>query len=107
MGLVLHSQALRGLLGGEVALRCRQHFVADHEFPDGRGTQQRREEVGVQLPVGMIARRGRFSVPAHRIGEAGLEEIVIYCQKASEEIGEGVSLFGGKVRQVLAVAPRQ
>ena len=50
-------QPLRGDLCRQVALRLRQEFVADHELADVGG-QERREEVGVELPVLLRRRRG-------------------------------------------------
>ena len=45
------AQTLCGFLGGEVALGFREELVADDELAHGRRPQERREEVGVELPV--------------------------------------------------------
>ena len=50
------SQALGGFLGGQVALGLGEQLVADHELADGR-PQERRVEVGVELPVVASGRR--------------------------------------------------
>ena len=44
------AQPLRGILRGDVALGLGEQLVADHELADVRA-QQRREEVGVELPA--------------------------------------------------------
>ena len=53
--LVMHfrqlAQSTCGLLGSQIALRLAEHLVADHELLDGGRAQQRRVEVGVELPV--------------------------------------------------------
>src|ERR1039457_1884472 len=51
MGLRHGAQAGGGALGRDVPLRHAQHLKADHEFPDGRGAQQRRIVVRVEVPL--------------------------------------------------------
>src|SRR5579863_3612049 len=48
-------QTARSGLWRDVALRSAQHFKADHKLPDRRRAQQRRIEVGVQMPLGVGA----------------------------------------------------
>ena len=43
-----------GLLGGEVALGFGQELEADHELAHRRRAQERRVEVGVELPVCLL-----------------------------------------------------
>lgn len=45
------AQALGGLFRSKVALGLGEEFVADHEFLNGRGTQEWRIKMRVQLPV--------------------------------------------------------
>lgn len=71
------TQAFCGLFRRQITLGFRQHLVADHKFTYGRGAQQRRIKVGVQLPVLILfAIKGR-AVPAHGIRERALEQVVI------------------------------
>ena len=51
MAIGERAQTLCGFLGGEVALGFREELVADHELANGRRSQKRRVEVGMELPV--------------------------------------------------------
>ena len=61
LSLVVHlaqlAQALGGRFGGQVALRHGQHLKADHELAHRGRAQQRRVEMGVQVPLRMTAAR--------------------------------------------------
>ena len=59
------AQARRRGFRGDVALGRTQHLEPDHEFLDRRGTQERRVEVGVHLPLGMDRAIGGLLVEAH------------------------------------------
>mmetsp|Transcript_33227 Transcript_33227/g.81522 ORF Transcript_33227/g.81522 Transcript_33227/m.81522 type:complete len:86 (+) Transcript_33227:480-737(+) len=59
------AEARGGLLGGEVALRFREEFKADHEFADGGGAEKRRVKVHVEVGFRMGEAVGGGLVDAH------------------------------------------
>src|SRR5712691_7968964 len=77
VNLARFDNPVRGALRRNVALRRAEKFVADHEFLNRRGAQQRREIMGVEVALFVSAAVGRFLVKSHGIGEGGLEQIVI------------------------------
>jgi hypothetical protein len=84
-----HGAQHRGcLLGCQVTLRFGQHLEADHELAHGGRTQQRWIEMGVQLPavsvVTPVIRSIRGAMPAHRVRERGLEQVVVARGQALE-----------------------
>jgi len=93
-------QPLRGLFLREVALGFGEHLVADHEFFDGGRAQERGVEVGVELPVIVILLAEGRAVPAHGVGEGGLEEVVVAGEEALEDVGEGIAFLGLEIGQV-------
>lgn len=100
-------QPRRGLLCRNVALRIRQHLIADHELLDRRRAQQWRVKVGVQLPMGIRLTIGWLPMPPHRIGETGLEKIVILDQQPLQDICQAVPFSLVKLRQAAHRTPRQ
>ena len=71
------AQTLCCLFCGQVSLGLCQHFITNHKFTYGGGAQQRRIKVRVQLPVLILFAIKWRAVPAHRVGEGALEEVVI------------------------------
>lgn len=71
------AQTLCCLFCGQVSLGFCQHFITNHKFTYGGGAQQRRIKVRVQLPVLILFAIKWRAVPAHRVGEGALEEVVI------------------------------
>ena len=55
------SQALGGLLGGQVALRLAQQLVADHELAHGRRPQERRQAALGRVLAGCLDGEGAAS----------------------------------------------
>lgn len=93
-----------GCLCHKIALSIGQHLVANHKFPNCRGSQQRGVEVGVKLPKSRSRRQGRSPVPPHRIRELCLEQISIPRAKPLEDIGKGCPLIICEVRQTRDMA---
>ena len=77
-----------GGLGRQIALRHRQQLIANHELADGGRSEQRRIEVGVQVPglAGIVI--GRLLVKTHRIREWSFEEIVVARRDLFQSVGE-------------------
>ena len=98
------SKPFGGLFGGQVALGFGQHFVTDHEFTNRGGTQKRGVEVGVQPPFGVFAAVEGCAVPAHRIGEAGLEQVVVAGGKLFEYLRQCATLTVVQVGDAADVA---
>ena len=98
------SQTRCGVFGSDVALGHAQHFKTYHEFTDCRGTQERRVEVGVEVPFRM--RRAIYwrLMEAHGVGEADVEEVVIAGGEALEDVGEGVAFVTGELGEQTEVA---
>ena len=71
--------------------------------------------MGMQLPgrifdirsVFACLRPGRRAVPAHRIGERGLEQVVVPGKQLFQYLCQSVPLRPGQVRQPQHVAARQ
>ncbi len=107
MHLTHRPQPVGGLLRGDVPLGTGQHLVAHHELFDRGRAQEGRVEVGVQLPVGIAAAVRGLAVPAHAVGEAGLEEVVVAGGQPLENRGQGVPLGVGEVGEGLHRPPGQ
>ncbi len=75
-----------------------QHFITNHKFTYGGRAQQRRIKVRVQLPVLILFAIKWRAVPAHRVGEGALEEVVITTgqlfQRQSQIAALGVGQIG-------------
>ncbi len=92
------AQTLCGLFCGQVSLGFCQHFITNHKFTYGGRAQQRRIKVRVQLPVLILFAIKWRAVPAHRVGEGALEEVVITTgqlfQRQSQIAALGVGQIG-------------
>jgi hypothetical protein len=80
----------------DVALGGAEELEADHEFADGGGAEERREEVEVEGPfgVGLVVRGSR--VEAHGVGEGRVEDAVVAGGELLEDGGETGLLRGGE-----------
>ena len=92
------SKAPGGILGGQVALRLGQQLIANHELPNV-GSQERRVEVGMQLPRLGRAVAERRLVPAHGVREGPLEQAVIALQHLAQDGREPIPRRGVEVGQ--------
>src|SRR6185437_14118807 len=98
------AQAFGGALRRDIALRHAQHFEADHVFAYCGGAQQRRIEVGMEMPLGVVGSIERRLMEAHSVREAGLEEIVVARGHAFKRVGKRVALVRSELRQRRAVS---
>src|SRR5580704_6529684 len=80
------AQTSRCLFGSNVALRCTQKFVAHHEFPHHRRTQQRRIEMRVKMPLGMSFAVGGTLVKSHGIGKRSLEQVIVTRRDTMQDV---------------------
>jgi len=104
MHLAGFAQTLGGGFGSDVALRHAEHFKTNHEFAHCGRAQQRRIEVGVEMPLLVSALVRRRLVETHGVGEAGFEEIVEARGDAAKRIGQAVALVGRELRHGAQVA---
>src|SRR5687767_14921333 len=91
-------ESFRRLFRGQVTLGLREELVADHEL-SLRGTQQGREEMGVQLPVWLLPPAERCLVPPHRIREWHAEQPVVRTEQLDQDRRQRVTPAAVKVRQ--------
>ena len=101
MGAADGSEFLGGLFSREIALGFGQQFVADHEFLDRGGAQQRGIEMRMQLPGIMRPGCEGRSMPTHRIGKGGFKEIVVTDEQFLENGGELVAKRRRQLRESL------
>src|SRR5260370_34861441 len=96
MNLARIAEAICRRFRRQVSLRAAQKLVADHEFLNFGGAQERRKVVRVQVPLFVIAPIGGLLVESHGIRESGLKQIVITNGDAAQDIGEEIELFAGE-----------
>ena len=81
------AQPLGGFLGGQVALGLGEQLVADHELADAGRPQERRVEVGVELPVARSSAaspsNGAWCQPIE-YGNGLLEQVVVPAQEPTQ-----------------------
>jgi hypothetical protein len=87
-------QPVGGGFGGDVALGSGEHFVTDQKLADGRGAEERWEEMGVEVEGVVRSAVGGALVEAHGVGEGNLEETVVTGGEAAKDVGQGVALGG-------------
>src|SRR5664280_2051647 len=88
----VRAQPLRRRLRRNVALRGGQHFITDQELAHGRGAQQRRIKMQVQVPFRVLeAVRGPLVDP-HRVRERNVEQAVVARRGALEDVRQSVAL---------------
>src|SRR5690349_11399719 len=93
IGFAGFGKAGGGGLGGEVALRRSKELVADHEFANSGGAQQRRTIMRVQVPGFMRLPVGRPLMEAHGIRKSRFEEIVVANGDAAKDVAEKIALL--------------
>src|SRR5579859_4998098 len=82
------TQPLGGAFGCDVTLRRSEHFVAEHKFANGCGTQQRWKKMRVKMPFVVRCAVRRLLMKSHGIGKWRLKEIVKDRSRLLEDRGE-------------------
>ena len=82
------AQAGGRVFRGDVALGRAEEFESDHELPDRRRAEERRQEVGVEVEPVVGQPVGRMLVDAHRVRERGFEEVLVSDGDGMEGVGE-------------------
>src|ERR1035437_4026110 len=95
-GLDSRLESFGCVFGADVSLRFGQELISDHELAHGR-LQQRRVEVGVELPVASVLPVERCLVPTHRVRERHVEQPVVTAQQISHGRGKAVPLVAIKL----------
>jgi hypothetical protein len=88
-------QLCRGELRGDIPLRHGEHLITHHELLYGRGAQQRRVEMKMEMPFRMVAAVGRLLVDTHGVGKTGKEKVIVAGADPFERIGQIEPLFVG------------
>src|SRR5579863_9228917 len=76
-GLSKVPQSRRCDFRRDIALRRAQHLESDHEFANCSRAQQRRIEMRMEMPFGMILMVRRRRMEAHGIGEGNCKHFVV------------------------------
>ena len=99
----------RGALWRDVALGGAEKFVANHEFLNRCGAQERRKVVRVQVPFFIGAAVSGFLVESHRIRESSLKQIVVTNGDATHDVAQEIPLFPAELidRSEMALAQHQ
>jgi hypothetical protein len=71
------AQSLSGYLRRDITLRSAQEFETNHELSDACRSQQRREKMCVEVPLGMRQSVRGLLVKTHRIRKRRFEQVVV------------------------------
>src|SRR5713226_4306973 len=82
----LHCRTLRR----DVALGRAEKFVANHEFLNRSGAQERRKVVRVEVPLFVGAAVGGLLVKSHGIRESRLKQIVVTNGDAPQDVAQEI-----------------
>src|SRR5262245_47023364 len=86
------AQTFGRIFRSEVPLWRAQHLVSNHELRDRGRAQQWRTKVSVKVPLRMLLVVGGPLVEAHRVGERGLEQVVVERRQLLENSGKRIAL---------------
>src|SRR3954467_11057346 len=84
-------------LGRNVSLRSSQHFKSNHEFSNGRRTQQRWIEVCMKMPLRVLLAVARRLMKSHRIRKRDVENFIVGCGHLMKNTAERRCVLGREI----------